>query len=128
MASWDDVSRLAAGLPGVEETDGQWGVGGKSIAWERPLRPKDLEALGADAPDGPILCARTDGVAGKEALLADDPDVYFTTPHFNGYPAVLVRLDRIGEDALRELLTEAWLLRVPKKVGNAYLEANGIAG
>jgi hypothetical protein len=126
MATWEDVSRIAAELPGAAEDGHGWGVNGKAIAWERPLRPKDREALGADAPDGPILCARTDGVAGKEALLAEDPAVYFTTPHFNGYPAVLVRLERIDVESLRELLTEAWLMRVPKKVGAAFLAARGI--
>jgi hypothetical protein len=126
MATWEDVSAIVAELPEVTEDGHGWSARGKVIAWERPLRPKDLEALGADAPDGPILCARTDGVAGKEALLAEDPSVYFTTPHFNGYPAVLVRLERIDIEALRELLTEAWLLRVPKKVGAAYLASRGI--
>jgi hypothetical protein len=58
----------------------------------------------------------------KEALLADDPGVYFTTPHFNGYPAVLVRLEEIGVAELGEVLTEAWLCCAPKRVAARYLE------
>jgi hypothetical protein len=54
----------------------------------------------------------------KEALLADDPDVFFTTPHFDGYPAVLVRLEEISV----EVIVEAWLCRAPKRLAQAYLE------
>jgi len=64
----------------------------------------------------------------KEALLADDPAVYFTTPHFDGYPAILVRLERIGAEELEELeelLAEAWLARAPKRLAKAFLEARG---
>src|SRR3954454_2750761 len=84
----------------------QWRVKDKLFVWERPLRRSDLEALGDAAPDGPILGARVEHLGAKEALLADDPDVYFTTPHFEGYPAVLVRLDVIAADELRELVVE----------------------
>ena len=61
------------------------------------------------APDGPILGARVEHLVAKDALLADDPDVYFTTPHFDGYPAILVRLEHIAVAELEELLAEAWL-------------------
>ena len=57
----------------------------------------------------------------KQALLTDDPDVYFTTPHFNGYPAILVRLDRIAVAELGELIVEAWLARAPKRLAGEYL-------
>ncbi|GIG61651.1 hypothetical protein Lfu02_60230 [Longispora fulva] len=129
MASWDDVSRLARELPETVEltsADGQlaWRVRDKPLAWERPLRRADLAALGEAAPDGPVLAARVSDVGAKEALLAEDPDVYFTTPHFNGYPAILVRLDRIAEPELRELLTEAWLLRAPKRLAAQFRAAN----
>jgi hypothetical protein len=60
-------------------------------------------------------------VGAKEALLSDAPDVYFTTPHFNGYPAVLVRLDVIPVPELEELLVEAWLAQAPKRLAAAYL-------
>ncbi|WP_412538373.1 MmcQ/YjbR family DNA-binding protein [Longispora sp. K20-0274] len=130
MASWDDVRRLVGALPETVElssSDGlpAWRVRDKPLAWERPLRRADLAALGDAAPDGPILAARVPDVGAKEALLAEDPEVYFTTPHFDGYPAILVRLDRIGEPELRELLTEAWLLRAPKRLAAQFRAADG---
>ena len=90
--------------------------------WERPLRRSDLEALGDAAPDGPILGARVEHLVAKEALLADDPGVFFTTPHFDGYPAVLVRLDEISLQDLEEVIVEAWLCRAPKRLAQAYLD------
>jgi hypothetical protein len=118
MASWDDVQRLALALPGTDERVSrglhQWRVKDKLFVWERPLRRADLEALGDDAPDGPVLGARVEHLVAKEALLADDPEVFFTTPHFDGYPAVLVRLDAVSIPDLEELIVEAWLNRAPK--------------
>lgn len=124
VASWDDVRRIALGLPEATERPGetpQWRVRDKLFAWDRPLRRGDLEALGAAVPDGPVLAARVPDLGAKEALLADDPRVYFTTPHFDGYPAVLVRLDLIDADELEELLVEAWLARAPKRLAADYL-------
>jgi hypothetical protein len=125
MATWDDVRRLALALPRtVEETsrDGllAWSVNNKTFAWERPLRRGDLRALGDAAPEGPILAARVPDLGAKEALLAEDGDVYFTTPHFDGYPAVLVRLDRATVADLEELLVEAWLSRAPKRLAREW--------
>ncbi len=125
MATWDDVRRLALALPEtVEETSREdqlrWSVSGKTFAWERPLRRSDLEALGEAAPTGPVLAARVPDLGAKEALLADDAEVYFTTPHFDGYPAILVRLDRVALPELEELLVEAWLSRGPKRLAAGY--------
>jgi hypothetical protein len=129
MATWDDVRRIALALPLAEERVSrdrlQWRVKEKLFVWERPLRRSDLEALGDSAPDGPILGARVEHLMAKEALLADDPGVYFTTPHFDGYPAVLVRLERIGLADLQELTVEAWLARAPNRLVKEYLEARG---
>jgi hypothetical protein len=126
MASWDDVARIALDLPetGERESRGlrQWRVKDKLFVWERPLRRADLEALGDAAPDGPILGARVEHLVAKDALLADDPDVFFTTPHFDGYPSVLVRLERIGEEDLRELVVEAWLAQAPARLATAFLD------
>jgi hypothetical protein len=125
MATWDDVRRIAAALPETDErSDGggyQWRIKDKNFAWERPLRRADLAALGDAAPDGPILAARVPDLGAKDALVAEDPEIYFTTPHFDGYPAVLIRLDRIGVAELTELVVEAWLTRAPKRVAAAYL-------
>ena len=129
MAGWDDVRRIALALPEASERvsrgNRQWLVKDKLVVWERPLRRADYEALGDAAPDGPILGARVEHLVAKEALLADDPAVYFTTPHFDGYPAVLVRLERIGVDELEELLAEAWLARAPKRLAKAFLDGRG---
>jgi hypothetical protein len=101
-----------------------WRVKDKLFVWERPLRRPDYEALGDRAPDGPILGARVADVGVKEALLADDPEVFFTTPHFDGYPAILVRLDRIAMDELEELIVEAWLARAPKRLAEEFLDSS----
>jgi hypothetical protein len=129
VATWDDVRRIALALPETSERLSrdlrQWKVKDKGFVWERPLRRADLEALGEDAPDGPILGARVEHLGAKEALLADDPSVYFTTPHFDGYPAILVRLDRIGLEDLDELIVEAWLARAPRRLAETYLDTSG---
>lgn len=130
MATWEDVRRIALALPETGERpshDGvaAWRVKDKLFVWERPLRRSDFEALGDAAPDGEILGARVAEVGVKEALIADNPEVYFTTPHFNGYPAVLVRLDVIGVDELEELIVDAWLTRAPKRVAAAYVRGAG---
>ncbi len=124
MATWDDVSRLAEALPEVERDDGRtrrWRVRNKPVVWERPLRAADLAALGDAAPDGDILGASVPDEGVKHALIADSPEIYFTTPHFDGYPAVLVRLQAIGVDELNELTTEAWLAQAPRKLVKGFL-------
>ena len=131
MASWDDVRRIALSLPETSERSSrgnrQWRVKDKLFVWERPLRRSDLEALGDAAPKGPILGARVEHLIAKEAIISDDPRVFFTTPHFDGYPAVLVQLERIGSDELHELVVEAWLSRAPRKLAHAYAEQHGLA-
>jgi hypothetical protein len=125
MAAWDDVRRLALALAEADERvsrgNRQWRVKDKLFVWERPLRAKEVAELGAAAPDGPVLGARVEHLGAKEALLADDPRVYFTTSHFDGYPAILVRLDRIALDELEEIITEAWLARAPTRLVQAFL-------
>jgi len=127
MATWNDVRRLALALPQTKERfqhgSTGWAIRDKGFAWERHLRKSDLAALGAGAPKGAILAVRTDGLEMKEALLARDAGVYFTTPHFDGYPAVLVRLGRIKVSELKDLLLEAWLSRAPERLAEAYLAA-----
>jgi hypothetical protein len=125
MADWEDVRRIALALPETDERLSrelrQWRVKDKLFVWERPLRAKEIDALGEEAPDGPILGARVEHLVAKEALRADDPRVYFTTPHFDGYPAILVRLERIAIADLEEVITEAWLVRAPKRLADVYL-------
>ena len=129
MATWDDVRRIALGLPETSEEvswgHAHWRVKGKGFVWERPLRRSDLEALGDAAPEGPILGARVEHLVAKEALLADESGVFFTTPHFDGYPAVLVRLPEIGIELLEEVVTEAWLARAPRRLVGDFIAARG---
>lgn len=128
MATWDDVRRIALALPEARERISrdlrQWVVKDRLFVWERPLRRSDREALGDAAPGGPILGARVEHLVAKEALLADPSGVFFTTPHFDGFPAVLVRLDAISVDDLDEVIAEAWLARAPRRLARAYLDAS----
>jgi hypothetical protein len=92
--------------------------------WQRGPTGRDLEqltALGREWPPGDVVGVRTDGQQVKQALLETYPDAFFTIPHFDGYPAVLVRLDGIDLAQLREVVTDAWLLKVPKRVANGWL-------
>ena len=126
MATWDDVREVALGLPETDERPSRahafWRVEGKGFVWERPLRATDLKALGDAAPTGPILGVQVEHLGAKEALLQSDPEIYFTTPHFDGYAAVLVRLERIDLEELREIVVEAWLCRAPERLADACLE------
>ncbi len=125
MATWDDVARVVGELALTDErSPHEWRVGKKLIAWERPLRKPDheaLAALGLEAPEGDILGVRVADERVKFALTADEPAVYFTTPHFDGYPAVLVKLAAIDERGLRELIVEAWLRQAPKRLVQEFL-------
>lgn len=129
MATWDDVASIVGQLPLTEERAlHEWRVGKKLIAWERPLRASDhqaLTAVGIEPPQGDILGVRVADEGVKFALIADEPAVYFTTPHFDGYPAVLVRLGAIDELGLRELIVEAWLTQAPKRLVQEFLDQSG---
>ena len=125
MATWDDVASIVGELQLTDEpSPHEWRVGKKLIAWERPLRKPDREALtalGIEPPVGDILGVRVADEGVKFALIADEPDVYFTTPHFDGYPAVLVKLAEIDELGLREVIVEAWLTQAPKRLVQEFL-------
>jgi hypothetical protein len=125
MATWDDVASIIGELQLTDErSPHEWRVGKKLIAWERPLRKSDREALAAlaiEPPAGDILGVRVADEGVKFALIADEPGVYFTTPHFDGYPAVLVNLAEIDELGLRELIVEAWLTQAPKRLVQEFL-------
>jgi hypothetical protein len=125
VATWDDVARIVGELPLTsEQSSHDWRVGKKLLAWERPLRLSDREALsasGSKPPEGDILGVRVSDEGVKFALVADEPRIYFTTPHFNGYPAVLVKLAEIDVRGLEELITEAWLTHAPKKLVQEFL-------
>jgi|SRR5215207_7030571 len=128
MASWDDVRRIALELPEVGEGTSYgnpaWKVGKKTFAWERPLRAKEARELGEGAPEGEILGVWVEDLGAKEALLADDSGHFFTTPHFDGYAAVLIELEKIGTAELREVIVEAWLAKAPVRLAREYTETN----
>lgn len=135
MATLEDVRRIAEALPEVTSKTSwgheMWRVRDKGFVWERPLHKTDLAALadrGDTAPEGEILGVRVGDEGEKQAMLASEPDVYFTIPHFDGYPAVLVRLDAVSADRLEEIVTEAWLIRAPKRIAAAFLADRGLAG
>jgi hypothetical protein len=126
VATWEDVARIVGELPETTEASPRdWRVRKKLMVWERPLRKADYAALGDDAPDGDILGARVPDEGVKFALVADLRGVYFTTPHFDGYPMVLVRLAEIDVPELTELITEAWLAQAPKILAKAFLQNRG---
>ena len=133
MATLDDVRSIALDLPGVvERVDGHrggatWRTPAGAFVWQRGPSRRDLEqldALGRSWPAGDVVGVRTDGLQVKEALLETYPDAFFTIPHFDGFPAVLVRLDTIAADHLREVITDAWLLKVTKRAGREWLDSH----
>ncbi|OBJ68278.1 hypothetical protein [Mycobacterium sp. 1274756.6] len=130
MATWRDVARLVDALPLTERHAGRdWRVGKKLVVWERPPRYSDRqhypEAGGDDPEGGDILAARVRDETTKAALIAERPAVFFTTPHFDGYPVVLIRLPAIGVAELAEVITDAWLVQVPRVVAREYLSRRG---
>jgi len=115
------VARACLALPATSEHPSyggarSWRVRDKAFVWERPLRRKDLDELGETAPAGPVLAAYVPDEGAKAALIAAEPDVWFTTSHFDVYPGVLARRDRLDGPALTELVGEAWACRVPRRL------------
>ena len=111
MVDWETIRAIALALPEVDEEPGErpgWRVRGKLFAWES--RPRDGSTLG-------IRVDRDE----KPLLLESRPDLYFVTAHYDNYPAVLVHLDAIGRDELKERLEDAWLIQAPKKLAAAFL-------
>ena len=112
MATQEDVRRIALALPEATEGDGfSFAVAGKGFVWlwrERidPKKPK--------VPNPGVIVVRVADLGEKEALLASDPAVFFTTDHYNGYRAVLVRLDAIGPSELEEVITDSWRTEAPQ--------------
>lgn len=101
-------------------------VHGKMFILHRSRRPDAVDDKGDRMDD--VLMFRVENLDVKELFLADERGIFFTTPHFNGYPAVLMRiptLRKIRKNELRDLVAEAWLTRAQKRVANAWLAEHG---
>ena len=117
MARQSDVRRIAMALPETVEGEDRFGFSvmnrgkakGFAWVWMERVDPKQ-----ARVPQPKVLAVRVANNAEKEELIAADPEKFFTEPHYNGFPAVLVRLAAIGVRELRELLTDAWRTQAPK--------------
>src|SRR6266516_7836370 len=104
MATLDDVARMAAALPEVTEGERYgnrtWLVSGKAFAWDRPFSKADIRRFGDQTPpEGPILAVRVEDLSEKEAVLAANPDAFFTIPHFDGFSAVLIQVRDVAGPA-----------------------------
>ena len=127
-----DLDELALALPETTRElsdDGRpsYRVHGKLFCCQRTRRKDAVDATTGELLDD-VLMFRVADLDVKELLLADARGVFFTTPHFDGYPAILVRirdLGRIDRDELEELVVEAWLTKAQKRVAKAWLAAQG---
>lgn len=112
MADADDVRELALALPEVVEIDSDgfdFRVGGKGFVWSYPeRRPGEPRGIRTD-----IAVLYVGDEAEKQALLLGEPERFFTTPGYDGFPLVMLRLDEVDFDRLRELVTDAWRMRAP---------------
>lgn len=111
MADWETVREIVLALPGVEETSNErptFRVGGKLFAWMARER------------DGGGLAVRVDRDE-KQLILDSLPDVYFSSPQYEGYPGVQIRLELIDREDLAERLEDAWLIQAPRRLAAEYL-------
>ena len=127
MATIDDVAVMAMELPGVTENERHgnrtWYVARKAFAWERSFSKADLKRFGNETPPaGPILAVRVEDLGEKEAVLAANPGIFFTIPHFDGYSAVLVQLRRVSVKALRDAIIDGWLACAPPNLADHFLK------
>ena len=131
MATMADLDELATAMPMTTKSvseDGRpaYQVHGKAFCLQRGRRPGALDPVTGERLDDALMF-RVSDLGVKELILSDARGIYFTTPHFDGYPAVLIRipdLARLDRDELREAVVEAWLTRAQKRVARAWLAEN----
>jgi hypothetical protein len=126
VVSVDEVARFALQMPGVTERERHgnrtWDVAGKGFAWERPFSKADLKRFGDQPPPaGPILATRVADLGEKQAVLAMHPAALFTIPHFDGYSAVLIRLDVVTATVVNGAIVDAWLACAPPTLAAQYV-------
>jgi hypothetical protein len=123
MSNADDVRRIALSLPGATQVEGElrFAVGGKNFAWVWRER---IAGRRGRVPQPEVFAVRVADEEEKQVLIASDPEKFFTDPHYNCYPAVLIRLAAIENDELAELVTDAWRIRAPRRL-LAELDAKG---
>ena len=131
MLSVDDVGRLAIALPATSEGERHghrcWLVAAKVFAWERPFTKADLTRFGdATPPDGPIVAVSVADLAEKDAVLAANPRAFFSTVHFEGYPAILVQLNQVTRKAMNDALVDGWLAAAPAALAQEHAAALGL--
>jgi len=125
-ATYDDVARIALGLPEAVEGERHggrtWLVDDKVFAWERGLSKADIKRYGDEPiPEGPLLAVRAADLDDKAAVLAAGHKGFFTIEHFNRYPGFLIQLKVVGKRDLRAAIVDAWLAQAPSKLADAYL-------
>jgi hypothetical protein len=128
-----DLDTMALALPQTTKEvsdDGRpaYRVHGKLYCCQRGRRPDAIDPDTGERMED-VLMFRVADQDVKELLLADDRGLYFTTPHFDGYPAVLIRipqLERLDRDELADLVAEAWLTRAQKRVAKAWLAEHSV--
>jgi hypothetical protein len=129
-----DLDELALAMPDTTKevsADGRpsYSVHGKAFCLHRTRRADAVDEKGERLDD--VLMFRVDGPDTKELVLADPRGIFFTTPHFNGYPAVLIRipdLKKLPRKELREVVVDAWLTRAQKRVAKAWLAEHEPSG
>jgi hypothetical protein len=113
VAGWDDVIAIGERFPGVEV----------STSYGRPALKVAGKFMCAIRENPDAFVFRVLDVPDQQALLQGEPDVFFTTPHYDGWPYVLVRMDTVGTEQLEELIEDAWRIRASKKLVTEYERA-----